>query len=54
MMAVQKSRKSRASSRMKRRLVFKVLSIRKDKLSGEWYLSHNLSKKGYYRGRKII
>lgn len=54
-MAVQKSKPSR-SKRGKRRSQDKIyenqLSI--DKASGEIHIRHHMTKKNYYKGKKII
>ena len=54
-MAVQKSRKSRSKRGMRRShdaLNSSVFSI--DQSSGEKHLRHNISKTGYYKGKKVV
>ena len=54
-MAVQKSRKTRSRRGMRRShdaLQAPTLAI--DESSGEVHLRHNVSKDGFYRGRKVI
>ncbi len=53
-MAVQKSKKSRSRRDMRRshdRL--SMISLSTDKNSGELHLRHQMTKNGYYRGKKI-
>lgn len=54
-MAVQKNKPTRSKRGMRRShhaLSIKIFS--KDKLSGEFHLRHHITKKGYYRGKKIL
>lgn len=54
-MAVQQNKKSRSRRDMRRshdKLSGPTMSV--DKVSGESHLRHNLTKDGYYRGRKVI
>lgn len=53
-MAVQKSRKSSSRSKMKRRYSFKIYPISKDIQTEENHIRHHITKKGYYRGIKVI
>ena len=54
-MAVQKSRKTRSRRGMRRShdaLTAETLSV--DETSGEVHLRHNITKDGFYRGRKVV
>ena len=54
-MAVQKNKPTRAKRGMRRshdKLNTPHLSI--DRLSGEVHIRHHITKKGYYKGNKII
>ncbi|WMY97703.1 MAG: 50S ribosomal protein L32 [Arsenophonus sp.] len=54
-MAVQKNKNSRSKRGMKRaHQSLKITTLSIDKHSGEKHLRHNLTKNGFYRGRKII
>lgn len=54
-MAVQKSRVSRSRRGMRRAHdALKPESLSVDTTSGETHLRHHVTKKGYYRGRKVI
>jgi large subunit ribosomal protein L32 len=54
-MAVQKSRKSRSRRGMRRShdaLTATTLSV--DSMSGEKHRRHQMSKKGFYRGKQVV
>ncbi|WP_343152426.1 50S ribosomal protein L32 [Buchnera aphidicola] len=54
-MAVQKNKPSRSKRGMRRShdsLKENTVSI--DKISGEHHLRHNITKKGFYKGKKVI
>ena len=54
-MAVQKSKKSRSRSGMRRshdRAILPALSV--EKASGEMHIRHHMTESGYYRGKRII
>ena len=54
-MAVQKSRKTRSRRGMRRSHdALKSATLSVDEVSGEIHLRHNVSKDGFYRGRKVI
>ena len=54
-MAVQKNKPTRSKRGMRRSHdSLKCSSISIDKISGEIHLRHNITKNGYYRGRKIF
>ncbi|BAH83225.1 50S ribosomal protein L32 [Candidatus Ishikawella capsulata] len=54
-MAVQKNKTTRSKRGMRRShdaLTISKISV--DKVSGEIHIRHHLTKKGYYRGQKIL
>ncbi len=54
-MAVAKSRKSPSRRGMRRAHdALNPQQLSTDKTSGEMHLRHNITKDGYYRGRKVI
>lgn len=54
-MAVQKSKKSRSKRDMRRSHdKLSNVTLSNDKRTGEKHIRHNITTKGYYRGKKII
>ena len=53
-MAVQKSRKSRSSKKKKRNFKFKLPQIMLDTVVNEFHLRYRVTKKGFYKGVKVI
>lgn len=54
-MAVQKSKPTRSTRGMRRSHDhLKQLKLSIDKISGELHIRHHITKKGFYKGKKII
>ena len=54
-MAVQKSRKTRSKRGMRRSHDhLSTMALTTDSRTGELHLRHNISEKGWYRGRLVI
>ena len=53
-MAVQKSRKSRSLKKKKRNFKFKIPQLMLDNVANEFHLRHRMTKKGFYKGVKVL
>lgn len=54
-MAVQKSKPTRSKRGMRRSHdTLKNMALSVDKLSGETHIRHHITKKGFYKGKKVI
>ena len=54
-MAVQKSKKSRSKSKMRRsQQLIKPFALSTDSVSGIRHIRHHMTKDGFYRGKRIL